>query len=146
MQILREHYQIDTLLEYFPDQDQERFLNIEKAAPILALEIEKSLGKKGYEYRMPREKCRMLSNDVSLILSNGKPPILTKNTPYYQNPDLAHLNELTEQSSSSQADSEPPKTDDGFGSTNSFFTSFLHSNIRHRRARQSLVLSRPLDS
>lgn len=57
--------------------------------------LERALGKeygKSHQLpRLPREKARMLKNDITLILCNGIPPILGKNLAYYENPELKHL-------------------------------------------------------
>lgn len=79
-----------------------------------AIEIEQSLGKIGNEYRMPREKCRMLDNDVSLILTNGKAPVVTKNMAYYRNPFFKHLGKKNVQENVESNNENPTEQLDEF--------------------------------
>lgn len=94
-----------------------------------ALEIEKTLGKEGDKYRMPREKCRMLSTETTLILSNGKAPILTKNVPYFQNPDLAHLMDESDNFQNSASEKDFHEKEKEFESVDYDFTSEVENTV-----------------
>jgi len=54
--------------------------------------LEEMVGKEGSgRPRLPKEKIRALPHSTAIVLSAGRPPVVTTTTPYYENIQLKHL-------------------------------------------------------